>query len=284
MNAHTIRHARAFTLVEALAAAILLVLLLAVLFPMAHRARLADGLEQSIANVTKIVQATQVYHFDHAGQVPMRGCGYSNGQITGGWDTWNYGGKNCSSFWQTYSGGTWDESAYGRFLNPYLYPAKIERPPGYVNTGSGLVWTFNDGNPTSQQRAALEISVFKSPGDVSTRQRNWPTSTPGVSAYDDVGTSYLVNMKWWDAPGLPPSFSQRFSEGTRRIGLAFAGANPNFVFVNDQTADVVAGGNIQIPGEFGTMNASVMGFADGRVAYLPVSPGLFSGPGYTFIP
>jgi len=37
-------------------------------------------------------------------------------------------------------------------------------------------------------------------------------------------------------------------------------------------------------GEFGKVNASRMGFADGRVNYDGVVAGALSGPGYTFMP
>lgn len=37
-----------------------------------------------------------------------------------------------------------------------------------------------------------------------------------------------------------------------------------------------------IPGEFGGDNMSVVGFLDGRAAYIQVSPDSLIGPGYTF--
>src|SRR5678815_4768172 len=170
------------------------------------------------------------------------------------------------------------------FLNAYLYSGRIPTPPGYVNTGSGSTWTFVHGTATAQQRL-LEIPAFKSPGDVASIQQNWPAPNPAISSYNDVGTSYHANMKWWDTPGLPPGFSQRYEAGLVRINQAFAGANPNYVYMHDQTADRVANGSpsTMIIGEFGKVNASMMGFADGRVDYPAVVPGALSGPGYTFL-
>ena len=271
-----------FTLVEVVVTVVVMGLLLAVLVPMAGRVRNGDAAQVSRLKLSQIIRATAQYCADNAGRVPLRACGYSNGMLTGGWDTWNVGGKNCSTFWSTQQ--IFDESAYARFLNPYLFDGHIPRPPGYVNTGSGATWTFAHGSPTAQQRT-LQIFAFQSPGDVATRQRNWPSPTAGVSAYDDVGTSYLANMKWWDSI-TTGSFAQRFEAGLVRINQAFAGANPDFVFMHDQTADIVANsfGNFQILGEFGKVNASMMGFADGRVDYLQVTVGGLSGPGYTFVP
>ena len=275
---------KAYALVEVFAAIIVLGLLLAVLVPMARRTRTGDGLSMSTQNVGTIMAATHMYQADHAGGAPMRACGYSNGQITGGWDTWNFGGKNCSAFWSTSSGGIFDEPAYARPLNPYLYPARLRRPVGYINSGSGSTWSLSHGHPTAADRAIVQIAVFHSPGDVSSRQRNWPTPDPSISGYDDIGTSYVQNMKWWDDPSLGGlSFTARYAEGSRRIGLALAGANPNFVFVHDQTADAVSNG-IQGMGEFGKQNYSVVGWADGRAGHIRIVPGALQGPDYTFIP
>jgi len=271
-----------FTLVEVAVAVVVMGLLLIVLVPTAKRARNGDGLEVSRFNLSRIMQATIQYCADHAGRVPLRACGYSNGQVTGGWDTWNVGGKNCRFSW---TGQVFDEPAYARFLNPYLYTGRIPKPPGYLSTGSGSTWSFFHGTPTPQQRA-LEIPVFRSPGDTMSWQSG-VTPIPGLSAYNDVGTSYLANMKWWGAPGMPGgSFNAQFNGGVDRINLAFAGANPNYVFMHDQTADVVANHTapFQMLGEFGKVNASMMGFADGHVSYEGVIPGALSGPGYTFLP
>src|SRR5262245_25896549 len=278
------RTGEAFTLIELVVVLAIAGLLLVVALPASRAARQESGLAKSMANVRAIMVAAHLYHFDHVGQVPMRACGYSGGQVTGGWDGWNSFGKNCDSlpgspFWQ---GQVFDESAYSRFLNAYLYPARIPRPPGYVSTGIGSTWFFNHGIPTAQQRASLEMEVCHSPGDTSTRQRNWPNPTPGISGYDDVGTSYILNMFWWDQ-FLALPFGARYEEGLRRIRLAFDGANPSYVWIADQTADWVAtvsGSNIL--GEFGKINASVCGFADASVRYMQLIPRAHSGPGYTF--
>lgn len=272
----------AFTLVEVVVVVAVIGLLLAVLMPMGSRSRNAGMLEVSIQNVATIMVAAHMYHADNAGRAPMRASGYSNGQITG-WDTWNFGGKNCNAFWT----GDFDEPAFARPLNSYVYRARIRRPIGYVNTGSGATWNFMHGHPTAADRLALQIPLFRSPGDVATRQRNWPSPTRGVSAYDDIGTSYMVNMKWWDDPSIPHgSFTAWYNEGVRRVGLALGGGNPNFVFVHDQIADVVAnsGASFQVPGEFGKINASVVGWANGRADYIRILGGAASGPGYTFYP
>ena len=268
----------AFTLVEIVTSIVVVATLLAFLVPAASRSRNTGNLYNSIQNVSRIMGATHAFYLDHA-SAPMLPTGISGGQING-WDSWSLGGKNCDVFWNGYTGGIFDEPAYVRPLNPYIYSARIAVPVGYLSNAT----TYAHGHPTAADRLALQIAVFRSPGDVTTRQRAWPNPTAGVSAYDDIGTSYELNMKWWGAPGMPTgSFSQQYFGGVQRVGQALGGATPNFIFVNDQTADVVSYG-YQTVGEFGKLNASVVGWADGRAGYLRIVPNAYSGPGYTFIP
>jgi hypothetical protein len=259
------------------------VLLMAMLLPAARRARTNSGLGQSVSNLQQIMVAAIMYHFDHAGQAPMHASRYSNGQLSA-WDTWSNGGKNCDVYWMQ-SQPLFDDSAYSRPLNAYLQNVRIPRPPNYVNTGSGSTWTFNSGTPTAAQRAGLQIGVFQSPGDHLTRERQWPTANTTISLYNDVGCSYITNMAWWGQPGYPPSFTAMYNEGTRRVGLAFDGANPNYVFMGDGNLDYIPyNAQYTAPGEFGKANASVCGFVDGRVIYLGLTPGAVTGPGYTLLP
>lgn len=274
---------RAFTMIELVMVVVVISTIAVLLLPAMKRRWNAGAEVDSIKNVRQILRANAQYRLDHADRVPMRGASYSNGQITGGWDTWHHAGKNCDQFWQA-TGGAFDESAFGRFLNPYLSTTLAPMPPGYINTGAGATWTFRSGTPTVQQRAAFKMEVCRSPGDVATRQRNWPLATPGVSCYNDVGTSYLVNMKWWDTSGFPGNFTQRFNAGVSAISAIRASAwfRPlnNYVWIHDQVADVVPySGSSVTPGEFGGKNMSVCGYLDGRAAYIKLVPNALFGPG-----
>lgn len=277
--------ARAFTMIELVMVLVIFTLLAHLMLPVMKQRWNADGLSQSLNNVRQILQATGQYRLASADRVPMRACGYSGGQITGGWDSWNFAGKNNSQFW---IGSAFDESAYGRFLNPFLQAEVAAVPAGYVNTGSGSTWTFNDGTPTFAQRESFQVPVCKSPGDLATRQRQWPNPTAGISAYDDVGTSYFLNMRWWTSPGSPPAnFTARYNAGTQAINTTVRGPfgirpTNDFVWIHDQTADVVSNLNGIVQGEFGGRNMSVAGYLDGRCAYLQIANNAMSGPGYTF--
>lgn len=297
---------RAFTLIELLVVIAIIALLVGILLPALARARNAGRMAVSLNNCRQILIGASTYRFEKKDQFPMRGGPYATGQMSG-WNTWSYGGKNCDKWWQTGYGGVHDDSAFSRLLNANIYPEVIlERPATYMNTGSGRTWTFRAGTPSDHERQTLELPVFKSPGDRYSYQQAWPTGSaqPG-SSYNDVGTSYHLNMKWWDQPGMPgypsqspsnPIFTQRFNEGVRRMRLAseFDPTN-NFVWIHDQTADIVANAvpNSKTMGEFGDYNKSVMAYLDGRAAYNLMRPAALydatGGPGnwrvgkYTFI-
>ncbi len=272
-----------FSLVELVMVIVVLAVIGLFLAPMMKQRWNADGQSNSVNNVRQILQANEQYRWDHANRVPMRGSRYQNGQIQGGWDTWHVAGKNCSSFW---AGGAFDEHAYNRFLNPYLQDALPPMPVGYSNTGSGATWNFNQGTITALQRTSFRVKVCRSPGDIATRQRNWPVATPGVSCYDDVGSSYHVNMNWWDIPGGPSNFTAKFDAGTRAISKLprrlVTRLPSNFVWLTDQIGTLAVWTTTTTPGEFGGANMSVVGFLDGRASYMQLSAGAMSGPGYTF--
>jgi hypothetical protein len=179
-----------------------------------------------------------------------------------------------------------DEKAYGRPLNRYLDHPPIARPIGYVNSGSGSTWTFNGGTITPQMREAIEIKVCRSPGDVASYQHNWP-NTNGISCYNDVGTSYLLNMMWWNQTGWPGDFTQHYNAGTERIRRTGGAESATpYAWIADQHAAVIANStypNIVLKGEFGGTNMSVLGFLTGDAAYTQIKPQAGSGNGYSFL-
>lgn len=283
-----------FTLIELLVVVAIIALLIGLLLPGLGKARNAARIAISMNNCRQINIGMASYRFELKDAIPMRGSRITNGQLNG-WDTWNYGGKNCDKFsiendrfWQNYAGGLFDNSAYSRPLNAYLYPEIVlDQPQGYINTGSGATHNFNAGRASDLDRYNVEMTVFRSPGDRATRQRNWPNPTPTISSYDDVGTSYHINMKWWDQPGLNANFTLRYHEGVRRIQQAQDwDPTGKFVWIHDQTADVVAHSDRTLPvasrrtfmGEFGDRNKAVMAYLDGRAEYNNMVTGALYDP------
>ena len=295
---------RGFTLIELLVVIAIIALLIGILLPALGKARNASRITISLNNVRQIMLGFTTYRSEKKDQIPMRMPAYTQGRSTFGvaWNTWYYGGKNCSDWWATNYGGYYDEKAYCRPLNEYLYSGLTLEPTiGTVNNGVGTAlpgatcprcWNFAQGTITAQQRASLEMTAYRSPGDRETRQRNWPVGDPSISSYNDVGTSYHMNMKWWDQPNLPSDplmndATYKYDFGTRKVRLASEFDPTNkFVWLNDQTSDVAVNTDYTLPlasrgevmGEFGEKNKSVHGYLDARAQYNKITTGSFYAP------
>lgn len=248
---------------------------LAVTAALADPSGRAERLAQSLANLRAIGAATGTYRADNHGFLPLetvttrRRPGPGNSGSIAGWVTWQYGGKNCNAYWYQPLGGSFDVEAADRPLNPYLYP-------GYTFTAPSPPTRLPANDPA---RTSQEARVFRDPADVLGHQRNWPnTNNPVISSYEDVGTSYLAQMTWWDQLYLTyPSlqFFERFNVGAARLAND-QGVDPSrFVHVLDDVAErVVSAYNSQYhaPGNHGGTDQGVSLFADGHadlVTYLP---------------
>jgi len=303
-----------FTRVELLAS-LVLVLIVALMLPALMRGvRSPAGMYVSLNNVRQIVRAMHQYRADTGGQMPMRGSSYFNGRMAS-WDPWHFGGKNCDSSptvdWISWRGGINDELAYWRPLNQYLTRIAIPPPRSSRDTGTGSSWDFSQGFITLAERRAIDLPMFNSPGDVLSYQgstsvlRTLGTPDPnGVTCYDAVGTSYLLNMAWWDSRpfSLQSDFTARFDMGVKYFRGALDNTRPEvdaqtatpsrpseIVWITDQTAQMVYYGQwfrLPLPwrGEFGGDNRSVSGFLDGHAGYVEYTPSAMRGADYTFHP
>ncbi len=269
---------RAFTLVELLVVIAIIALLVSILLPSMGKARNLAKLTISLSNNRQIVAASSSYKADYKNLMPMVISGGGQG-FAPGWSTWSYGGKWCNQRWQGVNAGLFDQSPKRRPINTYIYPD-----------------LQTDDVPTLQTRAALELPLFRSPGDKISYQYQNPYPTPDytLSSYDDVGTSYHSNMRWWDQlqaanPSRPREDTWVYWNRLLKIGMLRMDQAANFdptkfVWMHDQTGDIVAHDTRRRNwmGEFGDRNKSVMTFMDGHTDYIELSPGQASGIGYTF--
>jgi prepilin-type N-terminal cleavage/methylation domain-containing protein len=278
------RRRAGFTLIELLVVIAIIALLIAILLPALKEARRAAQLLQSKMNLNQINNASSSYHAENKNRLPMRVSPNST-NTTGGASSWSFGGKWGDVRWQSVYNGIFDEPVGTRPLTVYLYP----------NIALPRV-------PVGQSLRTLELPIFRSPGDVATYQYQNPYPTPeyGFSSYNDVGTSYHMNLRWFDAlrasMNADPMARQRptetawqyfvriFETGVRRMDIGGVIEPAKFVYVHDQIADVVANDpqRRNWMGEFGMVNYAVVAFLDGHVDYLPIVPGATSGPGYNF--
>lgn len=261
---------RAFTLTDLVVGVAVVGVLgsLAVTAALAEPTGRAERLAQSLANLRAIGAATGAYRLDNHGYLPVETTTLRrrpNVQQSDGfsWTTWQFAGKNCSAYWYSFGSGYWDVEAADRPLNPYLYP-------GYTFTAPTPPARLSANDPA---RTAQEARVFRDPADTNGHQRRWPNpNSPAVSCYEDVGTSYLIQMSWWEQiyrayPNM--SFVNQFNTGTARLATD-QGVDPGrFVHVYDDIADNVAYRTDplrQVEGNHGGINRGVSLFADGHVA------------------
>ncbi len=261
-------HRGAFTLVELLVVVAVIGLLISVLLPAMSGARKAGQLMVSLSNVRQITIAGVNYTYDNDDMWPVMPASQSDHTLTGTvtWCSWNWGGKTASDYWKTAAGGVYHLPARKRPLNRYAHPDI-------------------DISDQETEETRTELPVFRAPRDVESYQRQYWAQEPSpvdVSSYDDVGSSYHLNMRWWfDDKVAPTDNSGAKWYRLQRIFRRGASEVPsNFVWLHDQIMDVVAVRGFKIEGLYGGLNQSVAAFMDGHAKYVRVNPGERTSPEY----
>ena len=261
-----------FTLVELLVVVAVIAILMGALLPALGGAQRSSRLIASLNNLRQISAASVSYSHDNSDRWPViplvEPAPGKPGAVL--FNSWTWGGKTTDEFWASYAGGLNHVTASERVLNPYVYDSVDFDGPG------------------DEFRA--DLPVFRCPGDSTSHQRNYWAERlilDPISSYDDVGTSYHMNMKWWffdrDAEAVRDNTPERWNEMRQLFRKATFRAPSRFVWVHDQVMDIVAVREFDREGQHGGLNRSAVGFMDGHVEYVRTEPGEFVTTDYRLI-
>jgi hypothetical protein len=283
-SSQTARRTNAFTLIELLVVIAVIALIVGILLPALGKARLEGRRTVSLANIRSIAQAGSIYQADQKGQLPIVPTGVPvpapniPGFVTfGGW------GKYPGTFWSQY-GGIFDIPPGRRPLNSYLTSQPLPT---------------DTGNPNS--RANWQMPVFKDPSDKIGHQQHWDAFDPTfgniavnddhTSCYDDVGTSYLCQIKWFfqttRSLANQNDWATAWNIGTRRLRIADNFAPSRFIWINDEYCDITINQTLDtaaVKNGYGDVNKAVVAFLDGHARYMKMIPGGEGNPNATLRP
>jgi len=245
-------------------------LLVGLLLPALSRAREQGRLMICMSNERDITMAAQSYAADNANLWPVAPCWVSPDKKFVAFCSWTYGGKTTSDFWISYGMGTYRRVDQAP-LNPYVDPEHTLKDP-----------------PTGQG-PKVELPSYRCPSDPGTLQRDfWNSSTrpnPVATCYDDVGTSYQLNVQWWYEALRRNTQGGTSGQLWLRYEKAFAISNfrhpSRFAWLYDQSMDFIAVGGYEKLGDHGGHNKATAAFMDGHVTYLTVTPKAAETTDYT---
>ncbi len=277
-----------FTLIEILVVVAVIAVLIGLLLPALRGAREMARRTQCVSQMRQLMLAATQYSGDQTdGMWPVVPSWETPSGVE--FDSWRYGGKTADAFWERSYSGRLLYPVGTRLLNPYVYP-------------DTLLKDSVDEHGTRSPTGRLELPIYRCPSDRGSYQHapNYQWYNPNltvdfdtsISGYDDVGTSYMMNVKWFDQAKIENSRQPALSRITgsvtpelwRRTRRMFRSASmeapARFVWLHDQTLDIVAFKAQNQIGDHGELNRSTSGFMDAHVEYLRAEPGAYETQAY----
>jgi len=274
------RGGKGFTLIEILVVIAIVALLVSLLLPALHKARIEGWKTVSLSNVRSMTQAGATYQSEQKGYLPIVPTGVPVPTVINAWITWGGWGK-CTSAWWLAGGGIFDIAPANRPLDPYLYE-------GYLPV-----------EHDAETRRVFQMPMLKDPSDQIGHQQTWDAFQPsfGIAAentdrsscYDDVGTSYLVQVKWFFQTNayVGNDWTRAWRLGADRMRVADGFQPSRMIWVNDEYCDITINqfsDTARVKNGYGDINKSVVGFLDGHVRYMKIIPGGESNPNRIIAP
>jgi prepilin-type N-terminal cleavage/methylation domain-containing protein len=258
-----------FTLIELLVVITIIGVLISILLPALGKARLEGYKSISLGNMRSMTQAGAGYQTDNKGQLPAVPTGVPVPTTINAWVPWTGWGKFAG-------GAQWRNSVFdiapaSRPLNPYLIDTTL--PADINETGT---------------RKIFQIPGLRDPSDKIGHQQSWNAFQPSfevvkentdrTTCYDDVGTSYLLQCKWFfqTTAYVGGNWTKGWRLGSERLRVADSFMPSRMVWVNDENVDITINqqsDQARIKNGYGDINRGVAGYLDGHVRYLKLIPG-----------
>jgi prepilin-type N-terminal cleavage/methylation domain-containing protein len=272
---------RAFTLIELLVVVAIIALLISILLPSLSEAREQAKILKCQANLANQLKVTHCYFSEYNDTFPFTAI-FNSSWV--GICSWQYGGKKTDAYWQAQYLGLFYFTADKKPLNATIFAPS--------RTGA------ND-----------EVPQLRCPSDSSSHLRGTdlhnpdPNAVTGMSAYDDVGTSYhfnilsvagpapysyddtqaLTNWRWCD-----PLSGNEIGSNAGRLCQAIVrngskGFASRFLWYYENQADWALFNRWLAIGNHRKFNRHSVGYLDGHAKYIRMNTRSMAGPNWTII-
>src|SRR6185369_9262823 len=103
-------------------------------------------------------------------------------------------------------------------------------------------------------------------------------NTDRSTCYDDVGTSYLAQIKWFFQTNryVGGNWTRAWKLGTDRLRLSDSFDPSRMIWVNDEYCDITinqVSDSARVKNGYGDINKACVGFLDGHARYMKMIPG-----------